>query len=285
LRPIASHEERGLATLLAVSVLILLIAFPSAHLEAYTVTSILVDVSSDGYAKVSASITFNNSEGALVVGSLAAPDAYSIAATDSNNTNVPFSLNGTDIVLNVLVRTSPMTLTYSTPLLTAKSGAFWNLNITLSSAAEVILPTNASLISINRFPADISSSGNRVHLTLGNGTWGMVYFILPPGTTSPGQNATATPIPLWWFAAGAAGAAIVLVLILLMRRGSAPVVLRPDDEKIMAFVKSRGGRVYASDIVNSLGMPKSSVWKALRRLEANGLIKTRKDGNRVVVEA
>jgi len=50
-------------------------------------------------------------------------------------------------------------------------------------------------------------------------------------------------------------------------------------------VKSRGGRVYASDIVNALGLPKSSVWKALKRLEAKGVIRTKKEGNRTVVEA
>jgi uncharacterized membrane protein len=87
------------------------------------------------------------------------------------------------------------------------------------------------------------------------------------------------------YAVGIAVAVVAAATYVMLKRRRKPVLLRPDDEKILAFVKSKGGRAYASDIVNSLGMPKSTVWKALRRLEANGLVKTRKDGNRVIVEA
>lgn len=81
-------------------------------------------------------------------------------------------------------------------------------------------------------------------------------------------------------------AGVVLIASLyILRHKEEPAILRPDDERIHDYVKSRGGRVYASDIVNALGLPKSSVWKALKRLEAKGVIRTKKEGNRTVVEA
>ena len=284
MRPKALHEARRLAVLVAVLALVLLGGLVREGAKAYVLTSTTVDVSSDGYAKVTSSIAFNSTEGALVIQTLALPDAYSIVATDAGNSAVPFSLNGSALVLNVLVKSSPITLTYSTPLLTAKSGAIWTLNMTVQASAEVVLPVNASLVNINRFPSKTSSIGNRIHMTLGNGTWSMEYFVSPAGTTT-GQGGGGLSWQVLLIGAAAAVVAVAVAVALFLRRRRGPVILRPDDEKILAFVKSRGGRVYASDIVNSLGMPKSSVWKALRRLEANGIIKTRKDGNRVIVEA
>jgi uncharacterized membrane protein len=275
---------RAPPVLLAVAIVLLLVALPAYKVGAFTATSSAVDISPDGYAQVTTILSFNTSEGAILVRPYAVPDAYSISAVDANNTNVPFSLNGTSIVLNVIVKMSPVTLVYSTALLTAKSGPFWNFNLTLDSTAAVVLPTNATLVTISSLPTDISASSGRIHLTLGNGTWSLVYFIPAPGTSSPPPSNNPSSLTLM-YAVAAAAVALAVAAFILVRSRRRPVPLRPDDEKILAYVKSKGGRAYASDIVNSLGMPKSSVWKALRRLEANGLVKTRKEGNRVVVEA
>jgi uncharacterized membrane protein len=148
----------------------------------------------------------------------------------------------------------------------------------------VILPQNATLVTISTLPSDIATAGGRVHLFLGAGVWSMVYF-MPAPSTNQTQPPSSPSFPVLWYAAGAAAVGALIVAVVLVRRRRTPFVLRPDDEKILGYVKSRGGKAYASDIVNSLGMPKSSVWKALRRLEENGMVKTRKDGNRVIVEA
>ncbi len=275
--------RRAVVLFCAIVVAALLTTMPIARAVGYSVENNTLSVTPDGYAQVSTTLSFNATEGAIIVQPYGAPDAYSISATDAIQSAVPFTLNGTSIVLNVLVRTSPVTLVYATPFLTAKNGPFWNLNVTLDTTSQVVLPVNATLVTISSLPADISSTGGQVHLTLGSGTWGMVDFI-PPSGSSTSNKPSGASFPPWSYLL-VAMAAVAAAGFLVFRRRKKPVVLRPDDEKILAYVRSRGGRTYASDIVNSLGMPKSSVWKALRRLESNGLVKTRKDGNRVVVEA
>lgn len=58
------------------------------------------------------------------------------------------------------------------------------------------------------------------------------------------------------------------------------------DAQILSFLKSQGGLAYQSDIAKVLGLPKSTVHKALRRLEEQGAVEIRRQGraNLVVVK-
>lgn len=50
------------------------------------------------------------------------------------------------------------------------------------------------------------------------------------------------------------------------------------DSHILLFLRSQGGLAYQSDITKALGLPKSTVHKALRRLEEQGLVEIRRQG-------
>lgn len=50
------------------------------------------------------------------------------------------------------------------------------------------------------------------------------------------------------------------------------------DGQILQYIRERGGMAYQSDIVRDLGLPKSTVHKAVRRLAERGLVEVRRQG-------
>jgi uncharacterized membrane protein len=111
---------------------------------------------------------------------------------------------------------------------------------------------------------------------------------ISPQTTPPTQVAQpGVSVPgafdAWWPAAVAAAAGVALVAAYLGRRR--PVKLGEVDAKILDYVKRRGG-AYEADVARELGRPRTTVFRAVRRLEERGLVRVEKrDGRNWVAPA
>jgi uncharacterized membrane protein len=91
-----------------------------------------------------------------------------------------------------------------------------------------------------------------------------------PGASAPGA------FDAWWPVAAAAAAGAALVAAYLGRRR--PVELGEVgevDAKILEYVRRRGG-AYEADVARELGIPRTTVFRAVRRLEDRGLVKVEK---------
>jgi len=103
--------------------------------------------------------------------------------------------------------------------------------------------------------------------------------------TSPRGSAPGQP-PGWLLplvaAAAAAGAAF---LLLPTRRRRQQVDLGEVDAKILEYVRRRGG-AYEAEIAKELGIPRTTVFRAVRRLEAQGLVRlVKREGRNWVAPA
>ena len=90
-------------------------------------------------------------------------------------------------------------------------------------------------------------------------------------------------------AVGAIVVAIALSLVLLKRRGGIAravglEALDKDEMKVIELLRSKGGRALEAEIREALGLPKTTAWRLVRRLEKKGLVVVRKVGNQNVVE-
>ncbi len=110
----------------------------------------------------------------------------------------------------------------------------------------------------------------------------------PPGLqTSASQrtSASGSPSAAWplWLAVAAAVAVVAAVAALLLRPGRrGPPGLNDTDRLVLSFVERSGG-AYESDIARSLGLPRTTVFKSVRRLEQAGLVSVEKrDGRNFV---
>ena len=103
--------------------------------------------------------------------------------------------------------------------------------------------------------------------------------------TSPRGSAPGQP-PGWLLplvaAAAAAGAAF---LLLPTRRRRQQVDLGEVDAKILEYVRRRGG-AYEAEIAKELDIPRTTVFRAVRRLEAQGLVRlVKREGRNWVAPA
>ncbi|MBP1448737.1 MAG: winged helix-turn-helix transcriptional regulator [Thermoproteus sp.] len=82
-----------------------------------------------------------------------------------------------------------------------------------------------------------------------------------------------------------AAAAVVIALLALRRRSRTAAELSDTDRAIMAYLRRRGG-AYESEIARDLGIPRTTVFRAVRRLEQRGVVRTEKrDGRNYVMPA
>ena len=52
--------------------------------------------------------------------------------------------------------------------------------------------------------------------------------------------------------------------------------LRQEDKEIVAFISEKGGRVYESDLRKKFLMPRTTTWRAVKRLEREGIVEIEK---------
>jgi uncharacterized membrane protein len=60
--------------------------------------------------------------------------------------------------------------------------------------------------------------------------------------------------------------------------------LRMDDKKALTLVAENGGGIFAAELRSRLGLPKSSCWRMIRRLEKEGIFETKKVGRETFVQ-
>ena len=77
--------------------------------------------------------------------------------------------------------------------------------------------------------------------------------------------------------------AIPIVLIYKMKKASKLAELSEEEADILQFLRKMGGRAYQSDIMRALGLPKTSTWRYIKRLEEKDLVKVEKIGGKNLV--
>lgn len=116
------------------------------------------------------------------------------------------------------------------------------------------------------------------------------------GTTSTGNNNDAIPI----LAVGGAAAAVTAMFIILKRSKMTKEVpvpqipqsnyvppdketifrlkpeLRQEDKDIVVFISEKGGRVFESELRKKFLLPRTTTWRAVKRLEREGIVEIEK---------
>jgi uncharacterized membrane protein len=78
---------------------------------------------------------------------------------------------------------------------------------------------------------------------------------------------------------------IAASMLLLVRRRSRIRDLRNEEVEVLRFLKERGGRVLESELRERFpDIPRTSMWRLIRRLEKQGIVRVRKVGLQNLVE-
>ncbi|MGC8557669.1 MAG: helix-turn-helix transcriptional regulator [Nitrososphaeria archaeon] len=241
--------------------------------------SATVTVFTNGYAgitenaSVTAFVPYNitligTPEALTVTYSNGSPALYSIS--DSNLTIIP-DINGT------------VSVNYYTYSIVGKNNVSWFVKLDTPYETKLILPPNASLVYMSSIPTSVGQADSSIYLMLGPGNWTVSYVLSPPSRVTVSTKPTYN---LWEISAAIVAAVGVVTGYLIYRRRRQKMnegQMRELDDQIVQFLKSRGGSAKESEIRQKLVIPKTTAWRAIKRLEREGKVKVMKTDRENIV--
>ncbi len=261
-----------------------------SHGEAQLNASVKLTVYSDGFVLVEAQYKVVEPPENGIVSLHLLTSAFDNLIVSSSSGPVAYYISGDALLVEVNEETRDFLVLYETQELTRKEGRYWELVINLTSQAEILLPEGSLVIYLNKQPNSITASGNRPVLTLDKGEWVIGYVLEnnhPVGAGDEGNNPQLRIMfgdymllvfPVIGVAAGLSLMVIYKRIVVARSRK-----LSEDELRVLSLVKSKG-RISEAEIRSELRLPKTTVWRVVRRLERKRLVKVRKIGNRNEVE-
>jgi uncharacterized membrane protein len=260
----------------------------------------LIEVHSDG--SVTAKQSFNvSSASPSMTATLVSSVISDIIVLDQNGSPLSFQDSGRNLTVYTVGATG-VQLRYDTLSLTDKNGTVWTLSLVSVYNATVVLPYLSTLTSTSGSPTFISDVGGYPTIQLASGVWTLTYGAAIQVTTSS-TSATGSSESSTHGASGGSGAvngesliaavivAVVVLLVLSLflfrrrsRRADLRSGLRPDDVKVLEFIRQKGGRVLEPEVRMTFALPKTSAWRQIKRLERLGYVKITKIGSQNQIE-
>lgn len=232
---------------------------------------VLIEVYSDGSAKVTYIVKVTNPPQDLTLPLFASPMYVEAFAEE---TPLPVEYNETHVFLTALSK--EVTITYYTSGLTEKTGEEWSFEVNSPWVVTVVLPENAltfdmkpedfELILINEKPGFVFKQDNIL----------IKYIITPEVTTPKPTPAPKQPFVPYTFIVIAISTIIALLLVILYIRKRRPVgavELDVRDNKILAAL-SKHGEMTAYELMDKTGIPKTPLYRRLKKLEKLGYIQS-----------
>ena len=262
---------------------------------------------SDGSVHISAELDVDPLEPDFEV-SLFGPSIDNFVAVGENG----FLLSSEIIDDKVTIDTfgsSTITIDYDIHDLISKEGRVWSFSLDSPTDYSLLMPPNSIIVGMNALPSNMDLINDQTKLELGNGLSEINYIF---GTTNPPiiEPPTTNPEPptmdISTFALiGAPVAAAVAGAIIMIKRKqtkSSSVLqtetksktkidsldpetifnlrpeLREDDKEIVKFIFENGGQALESELRKKFLQPRTTMWRAVKRLERQGIIEiTKKD--------
>lgn len=212
---------------------------------------------------------------------LLANDVENVLVVGSNGKLVNYEIKGDQLTIYGDLP-SQVIIHYETADLTFKNGSLWILEVYLFKDAVVLLPSNSVIISLNDIPKMIAGEKDSLKLVLTPGLWRIEYvlqFTPRSSMREGGQNSFYIII----ISSLVGGSIALFSAILYVRRKRNSSILLDDERRIFELVKKRG-RISEAEIRTLTHLPKTTVWRIVRRLERKGLVKVVQVNKRNEVE-
>ena len=209
---------------------------------------------------------------------------------------------------------SSILINYDTYSLISKDGKIWSFEIDSPVEFNVVMPENSVIVGMSTFPIDMNVDSNRTKILLPSGPAEITYFlavaessqVLPPEETPQTEDNDNSMM----YVAGGAAVAIAAIAAIAIKMKNKPkqivsapqttVVaernepfniekvlempdLREDDKDIIKFIHENGGSALESDLRKKFLLPRTTMWRAVKRLERHELIEiTKKDQQNLI---
>ncbi len=203
---------------------------------------------------------------------------------------------------------SVITIEYDIHDLVSKQSRVWTFSLDAPSDFTLLLPQNSAIITMTNIPINMEIINDQNQLTLSAGDTEIDYlFSTTPVIPDPIDSIDFTPESNYLLYAIIGGVIVVIVIgILITIRSKQKTVkiiqdtsqtvqtkqktetidaetifklkpdLREDDKEIVKFISNNGGEALESDLRKKFLQPRTTMWRAVKRLERNGVIEIEK---------
>lgn len=158
----------------------------------------------------------------------------------------------------------------------------------INQKLNIYISQTYTVLGIYPTPDEISYKPGYVYLGFGNLSTSLQLELAETGLPgegkppAPSQATTPTSVPpkedytLWILVLALALAVIILGFLLTRRNKKAPETLVEEDQAIIDYLKSMGGKAYLKEIREALGLPSTTALRRIKRLESMGFVRTEK---------
>jgi uncharacterized membrane protein len=208
---------------------------------------------------------------------------------------------------------SHISIDYDTQDLVSKTGKIWAFAIDAPVQYSLLTPRDSVIIEMSNFPLSMQVENEQAHLTLPSGQANISYYISTLASAQsiqPIQEDSTTDNSLILYFGGIAAVAIVAAIIIIKRKSSrvepsitiqkdeqpkpqslnpeeifkAKQDLREDDKEIINFISANGGQAYESELRKKFLQPRTTMWRAVKRLERQGIVEVEKKDEQNIVK-
>ncbi len=279
-------SENTVATAIFTILLLSALTATVAAQADFKVETSTVKIYRDGLAHITQTLTVDELLPEINV-TLLSSFVENLIILDQNQLAVDYQLNAANATVFTL-GAARVSVEYDTVVLTSKDANVWTLKLNSPYNLTVLLPRNSTVVYLNQVPSTIDTTGTELSLSLSPGQWEISY-IVPLQQEDQNGNTPWAAIPIEYLLAAviAAIASVIMVMLIVLRRRKINVKkilsrnpgLMPEDIAVIEFLAEKDGKAFEAEIrVKFPDMPRTSLWRLVRRLEGLEIVEIERIG-------
>jgi len=257
--------------------------------------SLTLTVYYDGYVQITNIFEINQTY-PQVTFDLLTPTPEDLLIEDEQGSLLDYAITETQVTVFSL-GASQIKISYFTPNLTYKTGKFWTIALDVPINTTIILPENATIISLNKVPEIIESFNGQVTIIMPSGEIEVSYIAKHVLQEQP-ESFAILPVIIFSFL-------LVVVTILFLfkflrsKKPEDPQItgkildfdklfdqnkhLRPEEVQVITFLGENNATAYEAQIYEKLDLPRTTTWRLLKRLQKMDIINIEKSRRQNII--
>ena len=286
------------APLIVAGLLVVALTIPLQTSFATTRTLDLI-INTDGSTNISSQIDVDSSNYEL---SLFGPSIDNFVAIGDDGT----TLSGQVIEDKAKIQTgdySSITVNYDIHDLISKEGRVWTFSFDSPTSYSLLMPENSVIVGMNILPENMEQLDSQIKLEIPTGPAQIDYIFSTPVDLPPTPSESSFDIVTIGMIVGPIAAAAIAGVIVAKKRQSKPQLqteviqtetiqtpkpttdsltpdaifnlrpdMREDDKDIVKFISENGGEIFESELRKKFLQPRTTMWRAVKRLERLGVV-------------
>ena len=196
---------------------------------------------------------------------------------------------------------SLITIEYDIHDLVSKQGRLWTFSLDSSSDFTLLLPKNSAIVGMTNLPINMELINEQNQLTLSSGSTEIDYFFSTNTIVNPIENTQNEKDYSLYVIIGGIIIIILASIIIIIRNKQKNVKvinevikiqkndvldletifklkpdLREDDKELVKFIFNNNGQALESELRKKFLQPRTTMWRAVKRLEREGVIEIEK---------